>query len=52
MLFEDLELVFVGYGVNVLEYDWNDYEGLDVEGKIVVMLINDLGFENLESGKF
>lgn len=38
--------------MNVLEYDWNDYEGLDVEGKIVVMLINDLGFENLESGKF
>lgn len=49
---ENSELVFVGYGVNAPEYDWNDYEGLDVEGKTVVMLINDPGFENPESGKF
>lgn len=49
---EDSELVFVGYGVNAPEYDWNDYEGLDVKGKTVVMLINDPGFENPESGKF
>ncbi|WP_334049131.1 M28 family metallopeptidase [Alteromonas gracilis] len=49
---EDSELVFVGYGVNAPEYDWNDYEGLDVEGKTVVMLINDPGFENPNSGKF
>lgn len=49
---EGSELVFVGYGVNAPEYDWNDYEGLDVEGKTVVMLINDPGFENPESGKF
>ena len=38
------ELVFVGYGVNAPEYNWNDYEGLDVEGKTVVMLVNDPGF--------
>ncbi|WP_334018773.1 M28 family metallopeptidase [Alteromonas sp. S015] len=49
---EDSELVFVGYGVNAPEYDWNDYQGLDVKGKTVVMLINDPGFENPESGKF
>lgn len=48
----DSELVFVGYGVNAPEYDWNDYEGLDVTGKTVVILINDPGFENPESGKF
>ena len=48
----DSELVFVGYGVNAPEYDWNDYEGLDVKGKTVVILINDPGFENPESGKF
>lgn len=41
---KDLEFVFVGYGVNVFEYNWNDYEGLDVKGKIVVMLVNDFGF--------
>lgn len=49
---EDSELVFVGYGVNAPEYDWNDYEGLDVTGKTVVILINDPGFENPKSGKF
>ncbi|TCO07722.1 M28 family metallopeptidase [Natronoflexus pectinivorans] len=38
------ELVFVGYGVVAPEYGWNDYEGLDVEGKTVVILVNDPGF--------
>jgi Zn-dependent M28 family amino/carboxypeptidase len=41
---EDSELVFVGYGIVAPEYDWNDYEGLDVEGKTVVILVNDPGF--------
>ena len=41
---EDSELVFVGYGVNAPEQDWNDYEGLDVKGKTVVILVNDPGF--------
>ena len=41
---EGSELVFVGYGVVAPEYGWNDYEGLDVEGRTVVMLINDPGF--------
>jgi Zn-dependent M28 family amino/carboxypeptidase len=40
----DSELVFVGYGVVAPEYGWNDYEGLDVEGKTVVMLVNDPGY--------
>ncbi|MEM7297638.1 MAG: M28 family metallopeptidase [Bacteroidota bacterium] len=38
------ELVFAGYGVVAPEYDWNDYEGLDVKGKTVVVLVNDPGF--------
>ncbi|KZN49860.1 M28 family metallopeptidase [Pseudoalteromonas luteoviolacea] len=38
------ELVFVGYGVNAPEYGWNDYKGLDVKGKTVVMLVNDPGY--------
>ena len=33
------ELVFVGYGINAPERDWNDYEGLDVTGKTVVILV-------------
>lgn len=34
-------LVFVGYGVQAPEYNWDDYKGLDVRGKILLMLIND-----------
>ena len=41
---EGSELVFAGYGVVAPEYDWNDYEGLDVKGKTVVVLVNDPGF--------
>ncbi|MDR2214808.1 MAG: M28 family peptidase, partial [Nevskiaceae bacterium] len=41
---DDSDLVFVGYGVNAPERGWNDYAGLDVKGKTVVMLINDPGF--------
>ena len=48
----DSELVFVGYGIHAPEYDWNDYEGLDVAGKTVVILVNDPGFENPQGGKF
>ncbi len=42
--FEDSEVVFVGYGAVAPEYGWNDYEGLDVEGKTVIILVNDPGF--------
>jgi len=35
------ELVFVGYGINAPERDWNNYEGVDVTGKTVVTLVND-----------
>ena len=49
---EDSELVFVGYGVVAPEYDWNDYAGLDVEGKTVVILVNDPGFADPGSGLF
>ncbi|MFN3214546.1 MAG: M28 family metallopeptidase [Henriciella sp.] len=40
----DSELVFVGYGVVAPEYGWDDYAGLDVTGKTVVMLVNDPGY--------
>lgn len=40
----DSEMVFVGYGIVAPEYNWNDYEGLDVAGKTVVMFVNDPGF--------
>src|SRR5262245_20496219 len=38
---ENSEVVFVGYGVDAPEYDWDDYKGVDVKGKTLVMLVND-----------
>ena len=38
------EMVFAGFGIVAPEYDWNDYEGLDVKGKTVIVLVNDPGF--------
>ncbi len=35
------DVVFVGYGINAPERGWNDYAGMDVKGKTVVILIND-----------
>lgn len=35
------ELVFVGYGVQAPEFQWDDYKGADLKGKTLVMLIND-----------
>ncbi|MFU7526961.1 M28 family metallopeptidase [Qipengyuania sp. ASV99] len=39
------DLVFVGYGINAPEKGWNDYEGVDVKGKTVVILVNDPDWE-------
>jgi len=41
----DSEMVFVGYGINAPERNWNDYEGIDVKGKTVVILVNDPDYE-------
>lgn len=41
---KDSPLVFVGYGINAPEYEWNDYKNVDVKGKTVVILVNDPGF--------
>ena len=39
------EMVFVGYGINAPERGWNDYEGVDVTGKTVIILVNDPDWE-------
>ena len=49
---ENSALVFAGYGVVAPEYDWNDYEGLDVKGKTVIVLVNDPGFASGDSTFF
>ncbi|MGI8735642.1 MAG: M28 family metallopeptidase [Pyrinomonadaceae bacterium] len=38
---ENSDIIFVGYGVVAPEYGWDDYKGVDVRGKTIVMLIND-----------
>ena len=38
---DNSDLVFVGYGINAPERGWNDYAGIDVRGKTVIVLIND-----------
>ena len=37
----DADLVFLGYGINAPEQKWNDYQGVDVRGKVVMMMVND-----------
>ena len=37
----DADMVFVGYGVEAPEYGWDDYKGMDVRGKVLIMLVND-----------
>lgn len=49
---EDSELVFVGYGVVAPEYGRDDYAGVDVAGKTVVMLVNDPGFATSDDDYF
>jgi Zn-dependent M28 family amino/carboxypeptidase len=52
LVLENSPLVFAGYGIVAPEYDWNDYENLDVKGKTVVVLVNDPGFVTEDSSFF
>jgi len=36
----DAEIVYVGYGIEAPEYNWDDYKGIDVKGKVLLMLVN------------
>ncbi|MBQ6762875.1 MAG: M28 family peptidase [Bacteroidales bacterium] len=40
----EAEYVFCGFGIQAPEYGWNDYEGVDVRGKIVIAMVNDPGY--------
>ena len=48
----NVPVVFVGYGIVAPEYDWNDYRGVDVRGKAVVILVNDPGFATQDTALF
>jgi Zn-dependent M28 family amino/carboxypeptidase len=49
---QNSDLVFVGYGIVAPEYDWDDYKGLDVTGKTIVMLVNDPGYATQDDALF
>lgn len=49
--FKDAPLVFLGYGVTAPERKWDDYQGIDMHGKIGIVLVNDPDFES-GSGAF
>ena len=42
---QNAPLVFVGYGVHAPERNWDDFKGVDLHGKIAVVLVNDPDFE-------
>ncbi len=42
----DADMVFVGYGVQAPEFDWDDFKGTDVKGKVIVVLVNDPPLED------
>ncbi len=46
------EVIFAGYGIVAPEYGWNDYAGLDVKGKIVLIMVNDPGFASGDTSLF
>ena len=45
---EDVPLIFAGYGTHAPERDWSDFKDSDVEGKVIVVLVNDPDFEGGE----
>ncbi|MBC3542414.1 M20/M25/M40 family metallo-hydrolase [Rufibacter sediminis] len=49
---KDSELVFAGFGIVAPEYNWNDYAGLDVKDKVVVVLVSDPGFYSADTTFF
>jgi Zn-dependent M28 family amino/carboxypeptidase len=49
---KDVPMVFAGFGIVAPEYNWNDYEHLEVKDKVVIVLVNDPGFGGEDSTFF
>ena len=52
IVWKNEDIVFAGFGIVAPEYGWNDYEGLDVKNKIVLVLVNDPGFGSTDTSFF
>jgi len=48
----DSEVVFIGYGINAPERNWNDYEDFDAGGKTVIVMVNDPGYRTQDPAVF
>ena len=46
VMLKDTPVVFVGYGIDAPERNWDDFKDVDVRGKIIVVLVNDADFED------
>ncbi|BDX38346.1 hypothetical protein CYCD_17010 [Tenuifilaceae bacterium CYCD] len=46
------DLIFAGFGINAPEYNWNDFDSIDVKGKVIVVLVNDPGFYTGDTALF
>jgi Zn-dependent M28 family amino/carboxypeptidase len=44
----DADIVYVGYGIEAPEYNWDDYKGVDVKGKVLLMLVNEPPSDDLK----
>ena len=44
----DADIVYVGYGIEAPEYSWDDYKGVDVRGKALLMLVNEPPSDDLK----
>ena len=42
----DAPIVFVGYGINAPEYNWDDYKGADLKGKVALLFVNEPAFDD------
>lgn len=49
---KNAELIFAGYGIVAPEYNWNDYEEIDVKDKIVIVMVNDPGYATKDTNLF
>lgn len=52
LAFDTSDVVFVGYGIVAPEYGWNDFDGVDVRGKTIIILVNDPGFATKDPALF
>ncbi|SDD00937.1 M28 family peptidase [Williamwhitmania taraxaci] len=52
IVLSNVPMVFVGFGIRAPEYGWDDYKGMDVRGKVVIVLVNDTGFYTKDTTLF